>query len=53
MNHSYIVKISDAFETEHHVYLVMDYVSGGSLHSYLKERPDRRLEESEAKRIFK
>lgn len=53
MNHPNIVKIYDAFETDSNVYLVMDYVSGGSLHSYLKEREDRRLEEEEAKRIFK
>lgn len=53
MNSSHIVKIYEAFETETHVYLVMEYVVGGSLHSYLKERPDRRLKEEEAKAIFK
>lgn len=53
MNHPNIVKIYEAFETEDHVYLVMDYVVGGSLHSYLKERSNRRLDEDDAKRIFK
>jgi MAP/microtubule affinity-regulating kinase len=53
MNHQNIVKIYEAFETDSHVYLVMDYVGGGSLHSYLKEKPNRRLEEEDAKRIFK
>lgn len=53
MNHPNIVKIFEAFETEHHVYLVMEYVAGGSLHSYLKDSPNRRLDEEEAKRIFK
>jgi MAP/microtubule affinity-regulating kinase len=53
MNHSNIVKIFEAFETDENVYLVMEYVGGGSLHSYLKERQDRRLEEEDAKRIFK
>ena len=53
MNHSNIVKIFEAFETDENVYLVMEYVGGGSLHSYLKERADRRLEEEDAKRIFK
>ena len=53
MNHSNIVKIYEAFENESHVYLVMDYVKGGSLHSYLKEKSNRRLDEEEAKRIFK
>jgi serine/threonine protein kinase len=31
----------------------MEYVGGGSLHSYLKEKPSRRLEEGDAKKIFK
>jgi len=53
MNHPNIVKIFEAFETDDNVYLVMEYVGGGSLHSYLKERVDRRLEEEDAKRIFK
>ena len=53
MNHPNIVKIYEAFETESHVYLVMDYVSGGSLHGFLKSKSDKRLEEWEAKKIFK
>jgi len=53
MNHTHIVKIFEAFETDANVYLVMEYVSGGSLHSYLKEKGNRRLEEEEAKRVFK
>ena len=31
----------------------MEYVGGGSLHGYLKAQSNRRLEEKEAKRIFK
>jgi MAP/microtubule affinity-regulating kinase len=53
MNHPNIVKIYEAFETDDNVYLVMEYVGGGSLHSYLREKPDRRLEEDDARRIFK
>ncbi len=53
MNHANIVKIFEAFETDDNVYLVMEYVGGGSLHSYLKEKSDRRLDEEDAKRIFK
>ena len=37
MNHPNIVKLVEAFETDSHVYLVMENVTGGSLHSYLKE----------------
>ena len=53
MNHPNIVKIFEAFETEDNVYLVMEYVGGGSLHSLLKEQSDRRLQEEDAKRLFK
>jgi len=31
----------------------MEYVGGGSLHGYLKARSNRRLDEPEAKRIFR
>lgn len=31
----------------------MEYVGGGSLHGYLKSKQTRRLEEWDAKRIFK
>jgi serine/threonine protein kinase len=37
MNHPNIVKLIEAFETDSHVYLIMENVTGGSLHSYLKE----------------
>jgi hypothetical protein len=30
----------------------MEYVSGGSTHGFLKMRPNRRLEEVHARRIF-
>ena len=52
MNHPNIVKIYEAFETDDHVYLVMEYINGGSLHSYIREKQTRRLEENDAKRIF-
>lgn len=53
MNHPNIVKLIEAFETDSHVYLVMENVSGGSLHSYLKEMINKQLDEEEARRIFK
>ena len=53
MNHPNIVKIFEAFETESHVYLVMENISGGSLHSFLKDKSNKRLEEWEAKNLFK
>lgn len=36
MSHPNIVNIYEAFETSDYVYLVMEYVIGESLHSYLK-----------------
>ena len=53
MNHPNIVKIFEAFETDENVYLVMEYVGGGSLHTYIRDKQAKRLEEEDAKRIFK
>ncbi len=53
MSHPNIVRLYDAFDTENHVILAMEYVRGHSLHSYLKAQPSRMLEEWEAKRLFK
>lgn len=36
MSHKNIVKIYEAFETDDHVYLVMEYVAGDNLYGYLK-----------------
>jgi MAP/microtubule affinity-regulating kinase len=52
MNHPNVVKLIEAFETESHVYLVMENVSGGSLHSYLKQMINKQLDEEEARRII-
>ena len=52
MNHEHIVKLVEAFETDTLFYLVMENVSGGSLHSYLKEMINKQLDEEEARRIF-
>jgi hypothetical protein len=31
----------------------MEYVSGGSTHGFLKSKPNRRMEEEDARRIFR
>ena len=51
--HNNIVKLADAFDTVHHVYLIMEYVRGPSLHSYLKSKYNRKIDEDEAKKIFR
>ena len=55
------MKFHEAFETDHHVYLIIEHVNGRSLHDYLKKQRseqgktefDQTLEEEEAKRIMR
>ena len=53
MKHPNIIRLYEVIDTSKYVILVMEYVGGGSLHGYLKSKPNRRLEESDAKRIFR
>lgn len=60
LKHRFAVTFSEAFETDHHVYLIMEYVQGRSLHDYLKRQRasaktefDQTLAEAEAKRLTK
>jgi serine/threonine protein kinase len=52
LNHPNIAKFVDAIDTSKIVYIMMEYLGGGSLHQYLKKRTSRRLEELKARRIF-
>lgn len=58
----FVVEFSEAFETDNHVYLIIEYVSGRSLHDYLKKQRasptnktefDQTLAEDEVKRIIR
>jgi serine/threonine protein kinase len=51
-NHPNIVKLYDVVETDSQVVLVLEYIEGGSTHGYLKSKPNRRMDELTAKRIF-
>jgi len=53
MKHPHIIRLYEVIDTDKYVILVMEYVGGGSLHGYLKSKPKRRLEEHEARRIFR
>ena len=53
LDHPNIAKLYEAFETHKQVYLMLEYVNGGSLHSYLKTFSNRQMPDSEAKYIFK
>jgi len=53
LDHKNIVKLYETIDTARQLHIVMEYVSGCSLHGYLKRKPNRRLEENDAKRIVK
>lgn len=53
MKHGHIIQLYEIIDNGKYVILIMEYVSNGSLHGYLKSKPNRRLEEWDAKRIFK
>jgi hypothetical protein len=52
MDNEFIVKLYGVIETRHQLYILMEYVSGLSLHGYLKLFKHRRLPEDEARRIY-
>lgn len=41
LDHPHIAKLYEAFESHKQVFLVMEFVNGGSLHGYLKMKPNR------------
>ncbi|CAK66434.1 unnamed protein product (macronuclear) [Paramecium tetraurelia] len=53
LDHPNIVKILDTVESNNHVNIILEYVSGSSLHHLVRKQPERRLEEDIAKGIFK
>lgn len=48
-----IVKLYEVLDTPKQLLIVMEYIQGCSLHGYLKRKPNRRLEENEAKKLIK
>lgn len=53
LDHPNIVKFYESIDTNKTINLVMEHVKGKSLYEYLKARKYRRIEEREAKSIFK
>lgn len=53
VDHLNIIKLFEAIDTSKFVYLSTEYVAGPSLLKYLKSKPNRTMEESEVKRIWK
>eukprot|EP00930_Biecheleria_cincta_P021472 TRINITY_DN1590_c0_g2_i1.p1 TRINITY_DN1590_c0_g2~~TRINITY_DN1590_c0_g2_i1.p1 ORF type:complete len:961 (-),score=170.56 TRINITY_DN1590_c0_g2_i1:214-3060(-) len=52
LRHPNIVVFHEALDTPKQIYLIMDFVGGGSLHHFLKKRPNRRTDDVMAKRLF-
>ena len=53
LDHPNIAKLYEAFESHKQVFLIMEYVNGGSLHGYLKVKPNRQMPELEAKFLWR
>ena len=53
LDHNNVIKLIKTIENNRSLNLVMEYVSGCSLMAYLKKKQNKRLEEPEARRIFK
>lgn len=47
-----IVKFYESIEDSNYLYLVFEYVKGGSLFDYLNSKPGKKVNEKEARRIF-
>ena len=51
LNHPNITKILELFETEKYILIILEYINGGNLFSFVKKR--RKLNEKTAKFLFK
>ncbi|CAF0806413.1 unnamed protein product [Rotaria sordida] len=51
LNHPYIIKIKEVYESREKIILVMEYASGGELYDYLNRK--KRIPESQARAIFR
>jgi len=53
VEHPYIVRLLEVFDTPTKLYLIMEYADGGDLHDYIvRQITQRGLQESLAKRFF-
>ena len=53
LDHDHIAKLFEVFESHKQVFFIMEYVNGGSLHGYLKMKPNRQMPELEAKFLWR
>lgn len=52
LSHKNIVQILDVVETNNHLNIVMEYLPGTSLGSFIKSQHNNRLSEKDCKKIF-
>jgi MAP/microtubule affinity-regulating kinase len=52
VRHRHIIGFHEWFATDRHIYIVMEYVCGGSLQSLLRKQPVSRFDDATAKRLF-
>jgi len=53
MKHKNIVGFHGAFRTTNHTYVVMEYIEGLNLRSYIRNKENKRLSENEARGLFR
>jgi MAP/microtubule affinity-regulating kinase len=53
LDHANTVSLVTTIDATRHLHLIMEYVSGNSLHHYIKRRKNRRIDEPSARRIFR
>ena len=51
MRHRNIIRLLEVFETEHQLFMVMEYANGGDLLNFMKQ--NKNLDEGTAREIFK
>ena len=53
-NHPNVLRLIDSFETSKDINLVLEYVNGGNLHQYIKDKGTKRsLSEEVTRHLFK
>lgn len=53
LSHPNVVKLYDVIDSIKELYLVMEYIQGQTLFSYLKDKADKKLSEAEIKFLFR
>lgn len=53
LSHPNIIQLFEAIETPRNIHIVMEYVNGSSLHRYVRRRSSRKVDEGEARRLFR